>query len=134
LTLPRTFFFLLLGLAVDPSVLSSPLVILGILVVFALLVAVRYPVALLLKILLRQINDRDAKVLWAMMPRGLASAVVAFSLSPLFPSLSNVLVAYALGIIVLSVLFMTAGVFLFAGGEGPPKGEGETEEPTPTGL
>lgn len=132
--LVRTFFFLLLGLAVDPSVLSSPLVILGILVVFALLVAVRYPVALLLKILLRQINDRDAKVLWAMMPRGLASAVVAFSLSPLFPSLSNVLVAYALGIIVLSVLFMTAGVFLFAGGEGPPKGEGETEEPTPTGL
>jgi cell volume regulation protein A len=115
--LVRTFFFLLLGLAVDPGVLSSPLVIMGILAVFTLLIVVRYPVAALLRLLLKEINDRDAKVLWVMMPRGLASAVVAFSLSSVFPSLGNVLVAYALGVIVLSVLFMTVGVFLFTGKE-----------------
>ncbi len=121
--LVRTFFFLLLGLAVDPAVLSSLPVILGILLIFVVLASVRYPVALLVGTLIPDVGPRGARLLWAMMPRGLASAVVAFSLSPLFPSVGQVLVAYALGVIVLSVLFMTVGVFLF-GREAPTSESG----------
>ena len=115
--LVRTFFFLLLGLSVDPSILSSVSVIFGIMTVFVLLAAIRYPIARLLGLTLGAVSGRDAAVLWAMMPRGLASAVVAFSLGTIFPGRTEVFVAYALGIIVLSVLLMTVGVFLFGSGE-----------------
>ncbi len=125
--LVRTFFFLLLGLAVDPSVLSSVSVVLGILALFFVLVAVRYPVARLLGWALGSVSNRDALLLWSMMPRGLASAVVAFSLGAVFPGRTEVFVAYALGIIVLSVLLMTVGVFLFGRGEGVVAPGGEAE-------
>lgn len=73
--LVRTFFFVFLGILVELSMFRSLAVwALGI-VLYAALVAVRYVVVAITSRRLRL--DREDAVVWTMMPRGLASAVLA---------------------------------------------------------
>jgi cell volume regulation protein A len=110
--LVRTFFFIYLGVLVDLSLLRDLYTwALGIVLLAAVVIARYVAVA----VTQRQIRLRgDSRILWVMMPRGLAAAVLAAvpaSVPYEIPG-TDLFVALAFMIIVLTNLFTTIGGFL----------------------
>jgi len=107
-----TFFFLILGMTVKVEYIANLSIIQGILGVFLLLVLVRAISTYILYKVDRDIDARDAWILLFMMPRGLVSAIVAFSIGAVLTDKAEIILAYAFGVILISVLWMTVGTFL----------------------
>ncbi len=106
-----TFFFLILGMTVNLRYLLDVHIIQGMFAVFLILVAVRLVVTFLLYRVDRDLNMRDGLILLFMMPRGLVSAIVAFTVGMYIPDKSHMFLSYAFGVILLTVVWMTAGTF-----------------------
>jgi len=107
-----TFFFLILGMTVKVELLTDISVLQGIGGIFIVLVLVRLVSTYLLYRFDKDIDFRDGLILFFMMPRGLVSAIVAFGIGSVLTDKANLILAYAFGVIVVSVLFMTLGTFL----------------------
>lgn len=130
-----TFFFLILGMTVKIEYLLDVRILQGIFGIFLVLVAVRLVSTFVLYKMDRDIDFRDGLILFFMMPRGLVSAIVAFSIGAVLQDKSQMILAYAFGVIVISVVWMTVGTFatrlIFR--KDAEETEGEKEE-KPTGF
>ncbi len=107
-----TFFFLILGMTVKLEYLMDFSTLQGIFGIFLVLVLVRLVSTFILYRFDRDIDFRDGLILLFMMPRGLVSAIVAFSIGSVLVDKSQIVLAYAFGVIVVSVVWMTVGTFL----------------------
>ncbi len=107
-----TFFFLILGMTVKLEYLMDFNTLQGIFGIFLVLVLVRLVSTFILYRFDRDIDFRDGLILLFMMPRGLVSAIVAFSIGSVLVDKSQIVLAYAFGVIVVSVVWMTVGTFL----------------------
>jgi len=125
-----TFFFLILGMTVNVSYLTDLSVLQGIFGIFLVLVLVRIVSTFVLYKVDKDINFRDGLILLFMMPRGLVSAIVAFSIGAVLTDKAQLILAYAFGVIVASVVWMTLGTFLTRIFFPPPK----TEEVKPESV
>lgn len=128
-----TFFFLILGMTVKVEYLLDISILQGIFGIFLVLVIVRLISTFALYRFDRDIDFRDGLILLFMMPRGLVSAIVAFSIGTVLVDKSQMVLAYAFGVIVVSVVWMTVGTFLtrllFPQEETPPESpDGEDEQ------
>ncbi len=106
-----TFFFLILGMTVKIEYLLDVSILQGIFGIFLVLVAVRLVSTFVLYKVDRDIDFKDGFILFFMMPRGLVSAIVAFSIGTALTDKAQVILAYAFGVIVVSVVWMTVGTF-----------------------
>ena len=116
-----TFFFLILGMTVKVNYLMDISVLQGIFGIFLVLVLVRIVSTFVLYKVDKDINFRDGLILLFMMPRGLVSAIVAFSIGSVLTDKAQLILAYAFGVIVVSVVWMTLGTFLTRIFFPPPK-------------
>jgi len=108
--LVRTFFYVLLGLIFDLSALS-PLVAAGGILLFAAALGSRWGVTRLLAFLKPSWNAQERRVIVAMIPRGLAAAVMAFVPASRGIEGTDFFPLFALMVIGLSVLYMTAALY-----------------------
>lgn len=110
--LVRTFFYVLLGLIVDFSKFNWTLAIWG-LAFFAIVVVVRVAVTYGLGIATRSWSGKERVLIAAMMPRGVATAVMSFlPASAGIPETENFPI-YALTVITLGVVFMTLSMAVY---------------------
>ncbi len=108
-----TFFFLILGMVVKIEYLLN-FNILSSIFGFSLIIFV---VRGIMSVILYRIDKdlrrtREALILFFMMPRGLVTAIVAFSIGSVIPEYKNLFLSYAFGVILVSVVIMTIGVFI----------------------
>ena len=116
--LVRTFFFVYLGILVEPELLADVKIIgIGILVFVAMLAA-RYLAVMATTRKLRL--EGDDLVLWIMGPRGLAAAVLAAEPARQGVPGTESFVALAFMALVLSNLFSTVGTLLMENKGAPP--------------
>ena len=108
--LVRTFFYVLLGLIFDLSALT-PMVAFGGLLLFATAWASRWGVTWGLALLKPTWTAKEQRIIVAMIPRGLAAAVMAFV--PMSQGITGTdsFPLFALLIIGLSVLYMTVALY-----------------------
>lgn len=104
--LVRTFFYVLLGLILDFSALSSRIAVAG-LALFALIVAVRWIVTEVIGRTTGGWTGRDRIFIAAMFPRGVATAVMAFLPTAAGIPDTEAFPMYALTVIALGVVGMT---------------------------
>jgi len=108
-----TFFFLMLGMVVKLEYLLDTHVISAILGFLAIIIVVRGVLTALLYKVDKDIRKkRDALTLFFMMPRGLVAAIIAFNLGSKLPQYQKLFLSYSFGVILLSVIVMTLGVFI----------------------
>ncbi len=105
----RTFFFVYMGMMITFSVISRDFLTLSISIVLIILL-VRY-ISVFIIALFFQEKKRDRFVMLSMLPRGLASAVLAT-----LPASANIIGSehftdYTFAVIVMTNVLMTAGVF-----------------------
>ena len=110
--LVRTFFFVYLGLLLDFSALSWGLAAWTVAIFGLLFVSRRLGVELFRR-RATSFSQAELQMITALMPRGLATAVVAFLPMQSGVGGTNLFPVYAFAVIVLSNLYMTGGV-LFA--------------------
>lgn len=111
--LVRTFFFIQLGILVDPSLLTERSTLVVGLGLFAALAVARYlAVAITLG---RPLLGTQGWIMWLMMPRGLAAAVMAGVPAALGVAGVEDFVAYAFILVAASNVVTTLGGFLFGG-------------------
>ncbi|HET6399652.1 MAG TPA: cation:proton antiporter, partial [Candidatus Thermoplasmatota archaeon] len=115
--LVRTFFFIVLGILVDPRALTDPFVLAVGVAVFAALAVGRYVGTVPAMGTFRL--QGEAKLVWWMMPRGLAAAVMAAV--PMQQGLQGTerFVALTFIIIVLTNVATTIGGFMVKPGSAP---------------
>jgi potassium/hydrogen antiporter len=105
----RTFFFVYIGMLMTPAVLSPRY--LGVSVaLFAIIAAMRYLSVEFVERLPRR-DRADRRVLFFMLPRGLASAVLASLPVSAGVAGSEDFIVYTVSVIILTNILMTAGVF-----------------------
>ncbi len=104
--LVRTFFYVLLGLILDPAQLSITVIIAG-LAFFAVGLLVRGIVIEIFGRLWSGWSLHEKRVISAMLPRGLATAVMAFLPANAGVPHTEQFPMYAVTVIVFSVLYMT---------------------------
>ncbi|WP_455377194.1 cation:proton antiporter domain-containing protein [Petrachloros mirabilis] len=110
--LVRTFFYVLLGLIVDFSKFNWTLAIWG-LAFFAIVVVVRVAVTYGLGVATGSWSGKERVLIAAMMPRGVATAVMSFlPASAGIPETENFPI-YALTVITLGVVFMTLSMAVY---------------------
>ncbi len=106
----RVFFFILLGMSVELSFLTSLGKILLIFLIFAIILLARLIGVKIFSHIFTVIKGRDLDVVLFSMPRGLATAVVSFQPSIYGLPNADLYITVAFGIIVLTVLTMTIGL------------------------
>ncbi len=106
----RVFFFILLGMSVDPGFFTSISKVLLVILVFLIIVLARLIGVRFFSKIFRIIRGKDLDVVFFSMPRGLATAVVSFQPSIYGLPNADLYIAVAFGIIVLTVLTMTIGI------------------------
>lgn len=110
--LVRTFFYVLLGLIVDFSQFEWTIAIWG-MGFFAVVVGVRIAVTYGIGIATKSWTNKERLLIAAMMPRGVATAVMAFlPASAGIPNTEN-FPMYALTVITLGVVFMTLSMAIY---------------------
>ncbi|WP_455370713.1 cation:proton antiporter domain-containing protein [Petrachloros mirabilis] len=110
--LVRTFFYVLLGLIVDFSRFDWTIAMWG-LVFFAVVVGMRIAVTYGIGITTKSWTSKERVLISAMMPRGVATAVMAFlPASAGIPNTEN-FPMYALTVISLGVVFMTLSLAIY---------------------
>ncbi len=108
-----TFFFLILGMVVKLEYLIDMHVISAILGFSAIIIVVRgILTALLYKVDKDIQKKRYALTLFFMMPRGLVTAILAFNVGSILPQYQKLLLSYSFGVILVSVIVMTVGIFI----------------------
>ncbi|MEO0138354.1 MAG: cation:proton antiporter [candidate division WOR-3 bacterium] len=116
-----TFFFLILGMVVKLDYLLDWNVLSAIFGFSLIIIIIRAFVTFLVYLIDKDIKrNREVLTLFFMMPRGLVTAIVAFNVGSVLPQYANLLLSYAFGVILVSVIIMTFGIFLtryFVGGE-----------------
>jgi len=124
--LVRTFFYVLLGLIVDFSRFDWTIAMWG-LVFFAVVVGMRIIVTYGIGITTKSWTSKERVLIAAMMPRGVATAVMAFlPASAGIPNTEN-FPMYALTVISLGVVFMTLSLAIYRNLTGD-----EREAPAPS--
>ncbi|WP_455242494.1 cation:proton antiporter domain-containing protein [Petrachloros mirabilis] len=124
--LVRTFFYVLLGLIVDFSRFDWTIAMWG-LVFFAVVVGMRIAVTYGIGITTKSWTSKERVLISAMMPRGVATAVMAFlPASAGIPNTEN-FPMYALTVISLGVVFMTLSLAIYRNLTGD-----EREAPSPS--
>jgi len=124
--LVRTFFYVLLGLIVDFSRFDWTIAMWG-LVFFAVVVGMRIAVTYGIGITTKSWTSKERVLISAMMPRGVATAVMAFlPASAGIPNTEN-FPMYALTVIALGVVFMTLSLAIYRNLTGD-----EREAPAPS--
>lgn len=108
--LVRTFFYVLLGLIFDLSALSL-LVAVGGILLFAAALGSRWGVTRALVFLKPGWNAQERRIIVAMIPRGLAAAVMAFVPASQGIEGTDSFPLFALIVIGLSVLYMTVAIY-----------------------
>lgn len=130
--LVRTFFFVYLGILVDPGLLADVVVVsIGILIFVAQVVARGVAIAAASR---RLRFGHEEWVQWAMMPRGLACAVMAAVPAEAGIAGSETFVAIAFLTVVLSNLTTTVGGFLLGKPAVPPSAAPTASALDPMGL
>jgi potassium/hydrogen antiporter len=104
----RTFFFVYLGMLLSPAAFAPSMLVLAAVLLGGIVVARVLSVALLVK--LRPAEKADADLLAVLVPRGLATAVLAAVPLTLGMQGANLFVDVASVLIVLTNIAMTAGV------------------------
>ncbi len=107
----RVFFFVLLGMSVNLSFLTNIWDVLFIFLIFLSIMLARFVGITFLKFQFRNLESRELRIVFFSMPRGLATAVVAFQ--PLIYGIkgAEIFISVAFGIILLTTLTMTLGIF-----------------------
>ncbi len=116
----RTFFFVYLGVLVDPKLLADPATITYGIILFAALLGARY---VAVAAATRSFSlDQEGKVIWVMMPRGLAAAVLAAVPASVGIPGTEAFVALSFLLLVLTNLTTTVGTLLLEGSNGGGNG------------
>lgn len=108
-----TFFFLMLGMVVKFEYLLDWNIISAIFGFSLIIITTRIFMTFLVYLVDKDIKrPKEALTLFFMMPRGLVTAIVAFNVGSVLPQYGNLLLSYAFGVILVSVIIMTFGTFL----------------------
>lgn len=110
--LVRTFFYVLLGLIVDFSKFDGSIALWG-LALFGVVAAVRVAVTYVFGAVTKSWTAGDRILIAAMVPRGVATAVMAFLPASAGIPETERFPMYALAVIALGVLFMTLSLALY---------------------
>ena len=109
--LVRTFFYLLLGLIFDVSRVTGMVALTGV-SVFALILVIRWCVTEVFGRVTGAWTPVERRVIISLLPRGVAVAVMSFLPQSAGIPGTDVFPLYALIVIALSILFMTAALAL----------------------
>ncbi|PKN75285.1 MAG: hypothetical protein CVU52_06155 [Deltaproteobacteria bacterium HGW-Deltaproteobacteria-10] len=105
----RTFFFVYMGIIISPDFIKPQILYLSLLIVLIIFVARYISVDTMRRITGKDVKDR--LVLISMMPRGLATAVLATLPAALNIKGSEKFMEVAFGVIVITNVIMTIGVY-----------------------
>ncbi len=109
--LVRTFFYVLLGVIFDLGTLTG-LVLVGAVLMFLAGLTCRWIVTNLLAFVKRSWGEKERRLIVAMLPRGLATAVMAFVPASMGVPGTDTFPLFALLIIGFSVLYMTGAMYV----------------------